>query len=1120
MIKSIINSIYDVPVDDMLHFLSRNGKYKARNINDYLLDTDEKLLQSIKGKFLNWFELDYSKIERYMVGKFKSVDGDVFNFIFKRYEYFLCSEDELKESSYLIKIKEFLDKNSIFGECILLKDKIPFTPRDKTVHPIKFLQEDKQLDIITEEKSNFYVFKTIFKITNQSTLSKYFQNYKNVRRFIDSNHINPSGSYEIDLSEMNIIRTNISSNTIGYFVPDNYIKTLFKKEIENVDVDISVLSFDIEVEHSGKMPTPMYNKISHIGIEWYSNSFKRSIILCNSDMLTFENTDICEHTKLYGDIEDFKNDFLSSYLIYMYMSEENILRCFKELLLLEPDIILSFNGHSFDFEYIRKRSDIILKENILFTFNILKKSYFISKRRTYKSSNEIRNVNRIDMFSNGNIMFIDIMDYCKTHILSCSSYSLDSISKRLFNINCKLEIRNDETIQIKPLLSMNSKIFTKVLRTSNFCFIDDIPFIITDKTNIIVDYTSLYDEECIEKAVTKPFIVKCFKKDVDVSDLFKGRELVNVCLSKDAVDIGNPESYSNYDYKKSQSFADYCRHDAILCRYIYEIELIFDKIANYSNSYLLPQEEALIYKASTNINGNLLKQAKLYNFVIYKSENIDLGIFEGGYVYEPEERYFKDPIVCMDFTSLYPTCILEGNISPDTLVCNVMTDDKIYHHLCLDHAKKIYKYPDYSVIDIIPTDNKKSDIYQVVIFDRRKQGIIPALLQDGLKRRKECKELLKKNKNDIIKYNFYNSGQYCHKIGINSIYGLTGLKQFPLGLKTCATACTASGRKITKYTINLVSGSYIVDNIYMLNTSIIDYNIFNDEKISNRYELQNFTTNKISLRVVYGDTDSIFVEIRGIETKNRKEKLNTARKIGNCVEKILNNYNIYTHNYNIEFEAVYFPFILCKKKRYLGEKYSPTIDDFSFEELKKGISLVRRDYSCFHKNAIRNIKNKLVDSLKIDTTRDPESVIKQLFKELLKDSMIDMINNKLFSTNFAVSCNYSGSYKDKDNKIDILVKTHNKKNKEIVEQGSRFYYVILVDKDYNPDGKTIFEQLNWNKAPISDVTSHKYILSINDNFAIPDNKRISIEYYLNKIYKDIIKSFVSSDALCSFKHLF
>ena len=65
-------------------------------------------------------------------------------------------------------------------------------------------------------------------------------------------------------------------------------------------------------------------------------------------------------------------------------------------------------------------------------------------------------------------------------------------------------------------------------------------------------------------------------------------------------------------------------------------------------------------------------------------------------------------------------------------------------------------------------------------------------------------------------------------------------------------------------------------------------------------------------KVVYGDTDSVFVQLPG-RTKE------TAFKIGNEMAKYITSLN--PDNVVLKFEKVYFPCFLVSKKRYVGYSY-------------------------------------------------------------------------------------------------------------------------------------------------------------------------------------------------------
>jgi DNA polymerase zeta len=84
--------------------------------------------------------------------------------------------------------------------------------------------------------------------------------------------------------------------------------------------------------------------------------------------------------------------------------------------------------------------------------------------------------------------------------------------------------------------------------------------------------------------------------------------------------------------------------------------------------------------------------------------------------------------------------------------------------------------------------------------------------------------------------------------------------------------------------------------------------------------------------VLYGDTDSLFVVLRG---RSQEEAFRIGEEIASTIT------SQYPHPIELKFEKVYNPLILVSKKRYVGWRYdhigsSPILD-------AKGIETVRRD---------------------------------------------------------------------------------------------------------------------------------------------------------------------------------
>ncbi|KAG1437450.1 hypothetical protein G6F56_013098 [Rhizopus delemar] len=95
------------------------------------------------------------------------------------------------------------------------------------------------------------------------------------------------------------------------------------------------------------------------------------------------------------------------------------------------------------------------------------------------------------------------------------------------------------------------------------------------------------------------------------------------------------------------------------------------------------------------------------------------------------------------------------------------------------------------------------------------------------------------------------------------------------------------------------------------------------------------STEKWGARVVYGDTDSVFVYFEG---KSREEAFVLSQEIADTVT------NLNPSPIKLKFEKIYHPAVLLAKKRYVGFKYEHPEDKKPIYEAK-GIETVRRDHT-------------------------------------------------------------------------------------------------------------------------------------------------------------------------------
>lgn len=94
-------------------------------------------------------------------------------------------------------------------------------------------------------------------------------------------------------------------------------------------------------------------------------------------------------------------------------------------------------------------------------------------------------------------------------------------------------------------------------------------------------------------------------------------------------------------------------------------------------------------------------------------------------------------------------------------------------------------------------------------------------------------------------------------------------------------------------------------------------------------------TSKWKAKVVYGDTDSLFVLLDGA---TREEAFQIGQEIANAVTESN------PKPIKLQFEKIYHPCLLVTKKRYVGMKYESATQKEGVLDAK-GIETVRRD-SC------------------------------------------------------------------------------------------------------------------------------------------------------------------------------
>ncbi|CCU55950.1 DNA polymerase [Choristoneura rosaceana entomopoxvirus 'L'] len=1050
-----------------IHYLKRILNKPCKD--DILIPYGNLDNKELNIKIYNWYIIKPSSLEQFIVCKCKNYETEeIIYILFDIYEYFLC-DFQLSETNEILKyIKNNIDKytNSFNSSYTILKDFKIITNEVEIQSYYNFTEDSK----IKLNNTDLILFMTPYKI--ERIYSKYNRNFNQYRWFYILNNVEPSGSYRINMSNLQNINI-FDKNKIAYYCKNP--KLLFLNPI-TVDkfIPVTRVSIDIECQHFGEFPTPNKLPISHICIDWFMESNIKPV----KKIITLINYEIIKNYKgehkdrfIYKEIDELLTQ--DKVYITLYCTEKYMLHFILYTLRKDFDYVLTYNGHNFDFTYIQGRRKIY-KLNELCLVNAYKsnelKIYSYNKDTTYE----------ID--SNNGIIFLDLYNYIKKNY-NYNSYKLSEITKERFNIFSKIIDNNDEYI-IKPLDISDNKnnvsIFYDVIRTANYCFINNIAYKIKDKSKIINDKEKLYDSESIKNSLYQEF--KIYKNNTPITE-----ENMKVMLSKDDVDIGDKNTYVNFTKDKSDDIAYYCTHDTVLCNCIFKYDMIHDKVIAFSNEYLLPQYMSFKYKSSINISGLLLKT--LYcNRAMMVSGNLEFKKFEGGYVLEPKQKYIDGITAVFDFNSEYPSNIIEANLSPEKVEKVIeLQDDEYAVDIVENYLKEKYQYPDYCYMLI-----KKDKTYKFIVMDRREPGIITQMIDKGMKSKNEYKKLKSINKNNPILHNYYTSGLYSKKITINSMYGLLGSERFDFNSPYCAEYCTALGQKCIKYIKNLVDKSRYVDNVLYFNKQ---NNPFSNEPIRTQYP-GNLDVN-FTFYIVYGDTDSLFINIK-FDNKF-DNKLDLVKKSHECFQFLSNIINdkkniILSKNFNFEYEKMYIWMILLAKKKYIGEVVT-SMNPLQLTSDTKGTALIRRDCTEIHKTILKNtidiLKEYLINNCSIQYVNNKiNNYLMFTFKNIIENIQNLDINK------FKKSVKYTGIYKDPNFYIELCIKKYNSKNpNDKIVKGQRFDFIYAHEVDvWNTETK------KWNIKYTSDIT--KYMVILEDYIKDKNKYRICIEKYI----KDIISN--------------
>ena len=160
------------------------------------------------------------------------------------------------------------------------------------------------------------------------------------------------------------------------------------------------------------------------------------------------------------------------------------------------------------------------------------------------------------------------------------------------------------------------------------------------------------------------------------------------------------------------------------------------------------------------------------------------GKYQGAHVEEPVQGYYTDPILTVDFASLYPSLMRTYNLSPDTL-------------LAADSSSLV----PHCVVEV----EAGRELRFVAPFHCR--GLLPRILDSLLQERQRTKREMAAE-SCAFRRELLNAKQLALKKSANSVYGACGSAKGLFHCRAVAEATTSAGRKVISFTKKIIEQDF------------------------------------------------------------------------------------------------------------------------------------------------------------------------------------------------------------------------------------------------------------------------------------------------------------------------
>ncbi|KAL3649582.1 DNA polymerase delta catalytic subunit [Castilleja foliolosa] len=430
----------------------------------------------------------------------------------------------------------------------------------------------------------------------------------------------------------------------------------------------------------------------------------------------------------------------------------------------------------------------------------------------------------------------------------------------------------------------------------------------------------------------------------------------------------------NGNSETRRRLAVYCLKDAYLPQRLLDKLMFVYNYVEMARVTGVPISFLLSRGQSIKVLSQLLRKAKQKNLVLpnVKQAGSEQGSYEGATVLEARAGFYEKPIATLDFASLYPSIMMAYNLCYCTLVTP-------------EDARKL---------NLPPECVSKTPSGEIFVKSNLQKGILPEILEELLTARRRAKADLKEAK-DLFEKAVLDGRQLALKISANSVYGFTGATVGQLPCLEISSSVTSYGRQMIEHTKKLVEDKFTVLGGYEHNAEI-----------------------------VYGDTDSVMVQF-GVSSV--EAAMNLGKEAADYIS------GTFIKPIKLEFEKVYYPYLLISKKRYAGLYWT---NPKKFDKMDtKGIETVRRDNCLLVKNLVSECLNKLLIDKDI-----PGAV------QYVKNTISDLLMNRMDLSLLVITKGLTKTgddYEVKAAHVELAERMHKRDAATAPSVGDRVPYVIV-----------------------------------------------------------------------------